>query len=105
MISQDVWLEREEKVLATCPGRAPASTVMIGQTKFIPRRHHDVPHFILAVTERGNVWSETSVAAHKTGAFRGGGIIPVLQNQKPPGHGRAWHSQNRNHLVPSHVNT
>lgn len=46
MISWDVWLEQEEKVLAPCPGRAPALTVMVGQTKFIPCHQSPIMMFL-----------------------------------------------------------
>lgn len=46
MISWDIWLELEEKVLATCPGWAPASTVLIGQTKFVQCRQPPIMMFL-----------------------------------------------------------
>lgn len=61
--------------------------------------HHDVPHFILAVTEQGNVWSETSVAVHKISALQGG-LFLFCRAREPTGGGRAWQSQNGNHLAP-----
>lgn len=38
----------------------------------------DVPHFILAVAEQGNVRSETSVEAHKTIVLQEGGLFGLF---------------------------
>lgn len=49
MISWNVWLDWEEKVLATCPGWAPGLTVLIGQTQFILRRQPPITMFLTSV--------------------------------------------------------
>jgi len=43
---------------------------------------NDVPHFILALTEPDNVWSETSVAVHKNSMLQGG-LFLVWRSRDP----------------------
>lgn len=82
MISWNVWLDWEEKVLATCPGWAPALTVLIGQTQFISRRQPPITVFLTSIW-RGQsrvMRGLKHLLQFINPSSYGGAITPILPN-------------------------